>query len=144
MTTSDDTDGWRGVWLETVAAVDHVAAFTRPDLTVWDALEEALGRWLTDRLTPPAERPTAAATQTVLPWDDPDPLRSTLEQLLAAVPAAGAVDGQRLAVVFASALEQWVNDAAVVHNDGFGFAHPAPSSGWPPPTAGPGGGSLKV
>jgi hypothetical protein len=40
-----------GVWLDVVAAVDHLSVTDRLGLTVWDAVEEAIRWWTADRLS---------------------------------------------------------------------------------------------
>ena len=43
-----------------------------------------------------------------LPWDDPDPLRTTLLSLFDTAPSSGAVDGHELSTVLDSALRVWL------------------------------------
>ena len=117
------------VWLDAASAVAYLAELARPGLTVWDAVEEALRWWTNQRLAPPDKDPGDGLVE--LPWDDPDPLRTTIEQLFAAVPPAGATDGYALSDVLASALDHWVREMAIQHNDGHKFAHPPPVEGWP-------------
>ena len=121
-----------GVWLEVVAAVDHLCVTTRFGFTVWDALEEALRWWTAVRLAPAAGTEHAGVVE--LPWDDPDPLRSTLERVFAVVGSVGTLDGAEFGDVLTAALEAWVERIARVHNDGHVFAHPVPRRGWPSPT----------
>ena len=78
-------EGERTVWLEIVGAVDYLSVTHRFGLSVWDALEEALRWWITDRF----DQGTEPAP---LPWDDPDPLRSTLERVVGSVAAVGTLD----------------------------------------------------
>ena len=59
-----------------------------------------------------------------LPWDDPDPLRSTVERLLAAVAPADVPGGHALPDVFGAALAVWVAAIADEFNDGRRFYHP--------------------
>jgi hypothetical protein len=116
----------RAVWLEVVATVDYLSVTHRFGLTVWDALEEAIRWWTADRLDD-------GNAPTELPWDDPDPLRSTIERLLGAVAAVGTLDGAPLPNVLTEALSTWLVRMADRHNDGHRFAHPAPATGWPSP-----------
>lgn len=116
-----------GVWLDVVAAVDYLAAGPRPALTVWSALADALNAWLLDR------HDIGTDADSALPWEDPDPLRSTMEMVLRTVGGPGTVDGGELAAVGDAALQRWVADMAAQYNDGRAFAHPAPRAGWPAP-----------
>jgi hypothetical protein len=120
------------VWLDLVAAVDHLSVTDRLGLTVWDAVEEAARWWTADRLNPTGP---SRGSEAELPWDDPDPLRSTLERLLTVASPAGTLDGLELGDLLTDALEAWVTYVAELHNDGHVFAHPAPRRGWPAPSA---------
>jgi hypothetical protein len=124
---SDRTDS--RVWMEVVAAVDYLSATHRLGFTVWDAVEEAIRWWTVDYVTPTDDLPDAAFAE--LPWDDPDPLRSTLERLLGAAAPLGVTDGHHLSDVLSSALRVWVLRMAILYNDGHQFAHPAPGGTWP-------------
>ena len=63
-----------GALLDLVAATDYLSTTHRLGLTVWEAVEEALRWWTTDRVTSPGELPDSDFAD--LPWpDDPDPLR---------------------------------------------------------------------
>ena len=126
-TTVDDAASW----LDTVAAIDYLGATHRLGLTVWDALEEAIRWWTADSVDPPDSRPVAPISD--LPWDDPDPLRSTLERLLRSAAPIGVADGHTMSAILTSALGAWVERMAVTYNDGHGFSSPAPRVGWPPP-----------
>jgi hypothetical protein len=100
-----------GTWLlDLVAAVDHLRRGHRPGLTVWDALEEAL-RWTTD------DDPV---------WTTPDPLASTLRQLLdqTDTPVADRMQG---------AIRRWVMTMAARYNNAHHWPHPTPRRGFPPP-----------
>jgi hypothetical protein len=124
---ADKTD--TAVWLDVVAAVDYLSAAHRLGLTVWEAVEEAIRWWTIDYTTPADDLPDMAFAE--LPWDDPDPLRSTLERLLGAAAPLGITDGHDLATILASALIVWVDRMAILYNDGYAFSHPAPRDGWP-------------
>jgi hypothetical protein len=117
------------VWLDVVAAVDYLSTTHRLGFTVWEAAEEAIRWWTIDYTTPTDDLPDAAFAE--LPWDDPDPLRSTLERLLGVAAPLGVTDGHDLANVFSSALVVWVDRMAILYNDGHRFSHPGPSDGWP-------------
>lgn len=125
MTTPVDRDDW----LQLIAASSYLADLERPGFTVADAIEEALRRW-TDAYLEPIDPPSHERPQ--VPWDDPDPLRTTLERLLATVPPGGSYDGQMLADIFISAVRAWVRDMAEALNEGCSFASPASLIGWFP------------
>lgn len=121
-----------GVLLDVVAATDYLTSTHRLGLTVWEAVEEALRWWVIDRLTLPGDLPDADFS--ALPWgDDPDPLRTGLERLLACTSGAGGPDGLEMGVILTAALDTWVRRMADLYNDGHRFAHPAPRHGWPSP-----------
>ena len=131
MTKPSDADTG-GVLLDVVAATDYLAATHRLGLTVWEAIEEALRWWTTARLTLPGDLPDDAFA--TLPWpDDPDPLRTGLERLLACTSGAGGPDGMEMGAILHAALDHWVRQMAEQFNDGHRFAHPAPRHGWPAP-----------
>lgn len=109
-----------GTWmLDLVAAVDHLRRGHRPDLTVWDALEEAV-RWTTSH----------DDNDTV--WDTPDPLAVALGQLLdkTDAPVADTLQG---------AVRRWVMAMAGRYNNGQHWPHPTPRRGFPPPSLDAGG-----
>jgi hypothetical protein len=121
-----------GVLLDVVAATDYLSATHRLGLTIWEAVEEALRWWTTDHLTLPGDLPDGDLSD--LPWgDDPDPLRTGIERLLACTSGAGGPDGLELGVILTAALDAWVRRMAAQYNDGHRFAHPAPRHGWPSP-----------
>ena len=128
MTTPSGADT-AGVLLDLVATVDYLSRAHRLDLTVWEALEEALRWWTAARVTLPGD--LAVRDFVELPWgDDPDPLRTTMERLLA---ATGGPDGVDLGAILTVAVDGWVRRMADLYNDGHRFAHPAPRHGWPSP-----------
>lgn len=116
-----------GVWLDVVAAVDYLAAWARPGLTVCSALAEALAAWMLER------HDVGTRADRVLPWDDPDPLRSVLDAVVRTVGGPGTVDGAPLAAVLEASLQLWVAEMAEQFNEGRAFAHPAPRTAWPAP-----------
>ena len=121
-----------GVLLDLVAATDYLASTHRLGLTVWEAVEEALRWWVTDRVTLPGDLPDADFAS--LPWgDDPDPLRTGIERLLACTSGAGGPDGLEMGVILTAALDAWVRRMAELYNEGHRFSHPAPRHGWPSP-----------
>jgi hypothetical protein len=108
------------VWQELLGAVDYLSQRHRPGIGVWDAIEEAIRWWSIDRLTAADGFPDAMAVD--LPWHDPDPLRSGIERLLAAVGPAGTTDGHPLGDVLAASIAVWLDQMAQVHNDGQRFS----------------------
>jgi hypothetical protein len=124
----DDRTGTEA-WLDVAAAVDYLRATHRLGLTVWHAVEEAIRWWTADYDTRTDDLPDAAFAE--LPWDDPDPLRSTLERLLAVVAPIGVTDGHDIAAVLSSALTVWCERMAILYNDGHGFANLSSAGGWP-------------
>jgi hypothetical protein len=112
------------VWLEVVSGVDYLAGAHRPGLTVWDALDEAIRSWTAEFLDPRGGFPQPRAVE--VPWADPDPLRSTIERLLAAVPAPDSFGGVGLADAFSDALAAWLERMADEFNDGMPFTTPQP------------------
>src|SRR6516164_5016212 len=118
--------GWqnqRDVWLEALAAVDYLAETHRPRLTLWDALDEAIRWWTAELLDPRDGFPARRAAE--LPWSDPDPLRSSIEELLAAVPPAASTGAAALGDVFTAALAAWLVAMAEDFNDGHRFGSTA-------------------
>ena len=121
-----------GVLLDLVAATDYLSTTHRLGLTTWEAFEEAIRWWVTDRVTLPGDVPDVDVAS--LPWgDDPDPLRSGFERLFACTGGAGSPDGLELGTILTAALDAWVRRMAELYNDGHRFAHPAPRHGWPSP-----------
>lgn len=106
-------------WLRVVAAVDFLSRGHRPGFTVWDAVEEAL-RWYTAHLVAGDDDALAAMASAELPWDDPDPLRTALERLVAHQPPNGDGGGTSAEAVHA-ALIDWLRAMAHDYNDGHRF-----------------------
>lgn len=130
--TLDHSSDTAGVLLDVVAATDYLSSTHRLGLTIWEAVEEALRWWTVDHLTLPGELPNEEFSE--LPWDDdPDPLRSVVERLLACTSGAGGPDGLELGVILTAALDSWARRMADQYNDGHRFAHPAPRHSWPSP-----------
>lgn len=102
--STDDASTWL---LDLVAAVDHFRRGLRPGLTVWDAIEEAVRTGEPD-------------------WNDTDPLRSALADLLGRVTGPVGLELQ-------AAIRRWVFAAADRYNDGHHWPHPTPRRGFPPP-----------
>lgn len=117
------------VWLQALGAVEFLAQHHRPGISVWEAVEEGGRWWIADRLHPPADGDAPVVTE--LPWDDPDPLRTILDDLLASVPSVGLPGGLRVSDAVTAALKVWLGYMSNTYNDGQLFAHPEPSSGWP-------------
>ncbi len=102
--STDEASTWL---LDLVAAVDHLRRGLRPGLTVWDAIEEAVR----------TDEPD---------WNDTDPLRSALDDLV------GRADGP-VSLELQAATRRWVLAAADRYNDGHHWPHPTPRRGFPPP-----------
>lgn len=102
--------------LDLVAAVDHLRRGYRPNLTVWDALAEALAQYLDDERDP--SQPPAAAH---------DPLGAGLAQLVHDADTAAAVRLQ-------TAIRLWVTTMAERYNNGHHWPHPNARRWFPPPT----------
>lgn len=116
----DSRDTHTDVWLQVAAAVDYLSEGHRPGLTVWDALEEAVRWWIAAHLDPADGDDGAEPAD--LPWDDPDPLRTTLERLLTTVGPIGALDGAILPDALTAAAAAWVSRMCDRYNDGQAFA----------------------
>jgi hypothetical protein len=108
----------RDVWLELVAAVDYLSVTHRLGMTVCDAIEEAIRTWTAARRSEGMLFPMATAE---VPWDDPDPLRSTLADLLAVVEPLGTPVGFATSSALVSALDAWLHHAAERYNAGAPF-----------------------
>lgn len=105
-----------GTWLlDLIAAVDHLRRGFRPDLTVWDALAEALVWELDER----ADRAAGTASGR-------DPLCAALAILVepSATPTA---------VRLQTAIRKWTSAMADRYNNGHHWPHPACRRGFPPP-----------
>ena len=125
-------DGWKHhseVWLSVLGAVEFLAEHHRPGITAWEAVAEA-GRWWTaDRLNSPDDYEAPVTTE--LPWNDPDPLRTVLEGVLASVPSIGLPGGVAVGDALTAALGVWLGYMSRTYNDGVAFAQMAPPHGWP-------------
>ena len=115
------------VWLDVVSAVDYLSCGHRPGLTVYDAMEEAL-RWHVSALVAGDDESAGVGECGHLPWDDPDALRTALEQLALHNPPAD-VDESTSAYAFHSALGDWVRQMAGQYNDGCKWTHPSSDRG---------------
>ena len=127
--TDEDWKHHSEVWLQVLGAVGFLSEHHRPGISVWDAVEEAGRWWIADRLNPPEDH--GAPVTTELPWDDPDPLRTVLESLLASVPSVGLSGGVAVADALTAALRVWLGYMSNTYNDGLMFAQLTPPSGWP-------------
>jgi len=116
------------VWLDVVSAVDFLSHGHRPGLTVYDALEEAL-RWHIGALVAGHDDDLAIVESADLPWDDPDALRTALEQLALHNPPAHD-EQSTSAYAFHSALARWVRQMGDQYNDGCSWAHPTTDGGF--------------
>ena len=109
------------VWLDVVSAVDYLAQGNRPGLTVYDALEEAL-RW--HAVWPTGDHDASSVPEPCeLPWDDPDPLRTALEQFIVDNPPT--IDQESTTSdALHHALRTWTSRMADRFNDDEQWAHP--------------------
>jgi hypothetical protein len=107
----------RDVWLELVAAVDYLSVTHRLGMTICDAIEEAVRSWTTARRSGGMLFPSTSE----LPWDDPDPLRSTLADLLMVIEPVEAPTGLSASRAIVSALDAWLHDVAEQYNQSYGF-----------------------
>lgn len=114
------------VWLDVVSAVDYLSKGHRPDLTVYDAMEEAL-RWHINALVAGHGELVDAVQDRDLPWNDPDALRTALEQL---TQQHHSPDDEQStsAIMIHTALVFWVQHMADLYNDGGRWA--SPRGGW--------------
>lgn len=102
-----------GSWLlDLTACVDHLRRGYRPELTVWDAVGEAVA-WAHD---PAGE----------VEWVLTDPLGTAL-RLMLADPSRDA------ATALQTAIRRWVIAMADRYNNGHHWPHPADRRGFPPP-----------
>ena len=114
-------DDARTTWLDMIAAVDYLAKGPRWELTIWEAIEEAVRWWILDYV----DRDGLPVTNTAS-WDDPDPLRTAVGMTLAELPSAGIPDGWLLADALQIALSAWTRQMADLYNNGHHW--PAPTS----------------
>lgn len=115
--------------LDLVSAVDHLRRGHRHQFTVWDALEEALRAWVFEHHSQEAAGSADSPGSEDVPWDEPDPLASTLGDvldILAVEPHLGAQ------VVLQQAVRRWVLALAASANDGAYWPHPLPRRAFPP------------
>lgn len=110
------------VWLDVVSAVDYLSRGHRPGLTVYDALEEAL-RWHSAWPVAFHDEESLPSEATKLPWDDPDPLRTAVQQLVAANPPS-AVQDATISTAVHHSLASWVRHMSATFNDDRQWAHP--------------------
>lgn len=107
-------------WLEVVAAIQYLGARHRPELTVWDALAEAVRWWIEGA----SSQNDMARGGRTLPWNDPDPMRTALQSLLGSVGPPGTMDGHGLPAALDGALCCWLVSMAMEYNDGQSFTRP--------------------
>ncbi len=110
------------VWLDVISAVDYLTRGHRPGLTVYDALEEAL-RWHSAWPVGFHDEESLPAEAAKLPWDDPDPLRTAVQQLVADNPPSAEQDAT-ISTPIHHALASWVHHMSAMFNDDRRWAHP--------------------
>lgn len=119
MTPNDAYPPTSQVWLDVISAVDYLSRGPRPGLTVYDALEEAL-RWHTAAVIAGIDNELAARAVAQLPWDDPDPLRTALDGVVAHEMTIGG--GLASDQTIHRALRAWADQMAAEYNDGHRWA----------------------
>ncbi len=110
-------DGGIGL-LDLVAAVDYLRRGIRPEFDVWDAIEEALRWWTTERRS----RDTGAPDPDDV-WQCNDPLLETLRRVLQVVDEQTDL---RVYEVIQQAIRHWTTTMAERYNAGHHWPHPAP------------------
>ena len=105
--------------LDLVAAVDYLRRGIRPDITVWDAIEEALRWWSEEQL---ATNGALAPELCEGFWDWEDPLCETLRGLIALPDPAATLDA---ATVPQQAIRRWTTIMGARFNAGYPWPHPA-------------------
>lgn len=91
-------------WHEFGCAVAHVVEVERPDLTVWDALSEALLAW--------------SGSEARIGGTGGDPLRAVLDHLLCTTAEMGAPSGVAIAEIMEAAISTWSSQIADDLNNG--------------------------
>lgn len=119
--TTETARSERDVWLELVAAVDYLSATHRFGMTICDAIEESIRWWASARREGSSGHRSAVPR---VPWDDPDPLRSSIEELLSVAEPVGTAGGSSVDDVLVAALDAWLREMANDHNEGCPFATP--------------------
>ena len=120
--TSTDVDEplaeGRAWLLDLVAAVDYLRRGIRPNITVWDALEEALRWWTEEEL---ATNGALAPELCEGFWEWEDPLREVLRGLIDLLDHGDNLDA---ATVTQQAIRRWTTIMGARFNAGYP---------WPPP-----------
>lgn len=106
----NDQDESTELWAEVIAAVEYLRECVRPGLTVWEVLDEATVQW-----TSPGDRSRPE------PFADPDPLRTSIENLFIHVGPAGGYGTETISKVLTSVLIEWLERTRCDHNDGMVF-----------------------
>jgi hypothetical protein len=111
--------------LDLVAAVDHLARGLRHDFTIWDALDEALHRWLSEQASH-----ASGAIDELASVVDEDPLRVHMVQILELL---AREPDTTLADVLQEAIRHWTTTIADRLNGGYHWPHPPSRRDFPPP-----------
>lgn len=131
----------RQVVLDLASATGYLAATRRPDITIETALIEAIRRHIASqhvgRLTQWGLDDDEWFTHAAIDPNDPDPLRTALDDLAAITPAPDQPHGATLATVLIDAIDAWTNTMAEQHNRNWPWPHPTPVQGWQGLPAGP-------
>ena len=105
------------VWLlELVITVEFLGRGDRPNLTVWDAFDEAIGWWVDERTAAIGGAPDADVA--AVTDNGPDLLRNTLQRLASSIDVHPRV-GADLALQ--QAVRRWCTSMSALHNDGERF-----------------------
>lgn len=105
------------VWLlELVITVEFLRRGDRPDLTVWDAVEEAIGWWVDERTAAIEGAPEAGAA--VATDDEAEALRVALQRFVSSIGVDPPVGADR---ALQQAVRRWCTSMSALHNDGERF-----------------------
>lgn len=110
-TTDDPGDGAAHL-LDLVAAVEFLRRGDRTDLTVWDALEEAIRWWTAERVSAIDGVPDPDIAD--LAWNDPDALDRALRRLTDALDRDATLTAD---VALQQAVRRWCSAMSLMHND---------------------------
>ena len=104
--------------LDLVAAVDYLRRGIRPNITVWDAIEEALRWWNEEQL---ATNGALAPELSEGFWEWEDPLRVVLRGLIDILDHGDNLDA---ATVAQQAIRRWTTIMGARFNAGYPWPHP--------------------
>lgn len=110
--TDDPSDGGAHL-LDLVAAVDFLRRGDRADLTVWNAIEEAIRWWTAERISTIGGVPDPDVAD--LAWNDPDALDGALRRFTDALGTGAPVTAD---VAMQQAVRRWCSSMSSMHNEG--------------------------